>query len=332
MRPAIVGSTSPRAFVPDRPAAVMQVTLIHNPGAGKGGDVDSPASIEASIRAAGHDVHAQSADAPDWADALDRPAELVAVLGGDGTVGRVARRMIGRRVPIAALAAGTANNIAMTLGTEHMELRRQIAGWSGGRRLPFDVCVARGPWGTEHLLEGLGCGLFTWGMRNVDDAPGPEPATPGERIARVLAMLDEQVGAHPPTRIDATLDGNDVSGDYVLLEAMNTRFVGPNLFLAPDGHPADGLLDVITVREDERDAFREHLASWKRGALRPPDWPARRGRHLTLQWTGFPLHLDDRLWPDAQVPRGDGGTIELEVEQGALEFLVPQDTEHPPVA
>ena len=310
----------------------MQVTLIHNPGAGQGGDGDSPADIEAAIRAAGHAVHAQSCDDPEWSAALERPADLVAILGGDGTVGRVARRMIGRGVPIAALAAGTANNIAMTLGTEHMEPRRQVAGWSAGRRLPFDVCVARGPWGTEHLLEGLGCGLFTWGMRTAEDAADDEPATPGERIARVLAMLHERVGAHPSTRIEATLDGNDVSGDYVLLEAMNTRFVGPNLFLAPDGHPGDGLIDVIAVREDDRDAFREQLASWKRGALRPRDWPSRRGRHLVLQWTGFPLHLDDRLWPEADAPRGAAASVELEIERGALEFLVPQDTEHPAVA
>lgn len=311
----------------------MRVTLIHNPDAGKGGGGDTPTSIEAAIRAAGHEVHARSCDDADWAAALEQPTDLVAVVGGDGTIGLVARKLVGRGIPIAALAAGTANNIAMTLGTEHMDAARQVAGWTHGRRLAYDVCVARGPWGTEHLLEGLGCGLFAWGMRTAD-APreAAEPPTPEARIARVLAMLNEQVGAHPTTRIQATLDGNDVSGDYVLLEAMNTRFVGPNLFLAPDGHPGDGLLDVITVDDDARDDFREQLASWRRGALRPPEWPSRRGRRLSLQWTGFPLHLDDRLWPDEAWTRGAAGAIEIEIDPGALSFLVPQDTEHPPLA
>jgi hypothetical protein len=53
---------------------------------------------------------------------------------------------------------------------------------------------------------------------------------------------------------------------------------------------------------------------------------------LSLQWTGFPLHLDDRLWPDDEQARGAAGTIEVEVDPGALQFLVPHDTEHPPVA
>ncbi len=117
---------------------------------------------------------------------------------------------------------------------------------------------------------------------------------------------------------------------------MNTRFVGPNLFLAPDAHPGDGLLDVITVAEDARDAFRSHLASWRRGALRAPDWPARRGRRLTLQWTGFPLHLDDRRWPDAKrLPPAAGGPpvqVDLAMRHAALEFLAPADTAHPALA
>ena len=160
------------------------------------------------IRAAGHDVWAQSCDDPDWAAALDRPTELVAIVGGDGTIGRVARRLVGRGVPIAALAAGTANNIAMTLGTEGMAVERQVAGWSQGRRLDYDVCVARGPWGVEHLLEGLGCGLFAWAIRTADDVDAAaKPRKPDARIAHVLAMLNEQVGAHPTTRIQATLDG-----------------------------------------------------------------------------------------------------------------------------
>jgi diacylglycerol kinase family enzyme len=311
----------------------LQVTLIHNPDAGKGGAGAPSDHVAATIRAAGHTVHAQSCDDPEWAQALVRPTELVAIVGGDGTIGRVARRMLGRGIPIAALAAGTANNIAMTLGTDDMALEQQVAGWSGGRRLAYDVCIARGPWGTEHLLEGLGCGLFAWGMRTADDGPQHDDKAPAARIARVLAMLNEQVGAHPTTRIHATLDGVDISGDYLLLEAMNTRFVGPNLFLAPDGHPGDGLLDVVTVANDAREAFREQLASWRRGALRPPDWPTLRGRVLSLQWTGFPLHLDDRLWPDDERAAPDEPVdVEVEVQRAALEFLVPADTDHPPVA
>jgi diacylglycerol kinase family enzyme len=309
----------------------MRVTLIHNPKAGAGGarvDIDRIADL---VRAEGHTLRLQATH-PGWESVLDAPADLVAILGGDGTVGEVARRMIGRGIPLAALAAGTANNIAMTLGTEHVDVEKQVKGWTGGRRLAFDACRADGPWGSCHLLEGLGCGLFTWGMRTAEQDAHAAGKQPDGKLAAMLAMLSERVSAHPTTRIDGTLDGEEISGDYVLLEAMNTQFVGPNLFLAPQGRSGDGLLDLISVEDSARAQFREHLQSWRRGALRPAQWPSRQGRHLTLRWSGFPLHLDDRFWPGDDAHNGRAPLrIDVRVEPGALEFLVPAATDHPPV-
>jgi len=310
----------------------MRVTLIHNPGAGEGGQREGARTIERAIRAAGHTLESVSCADADWAKALERPADLVAVHGGDGTIGRVAKRIIGRHVPLAALAGGTANNIAMTLGTESLAVDDQVNGWVGGRRIAFDACVARGPFGTRYLLEGLGAGLFTWAMRTADSEAVERNDEPQARVAHTLAMLGEQVAAHAPTRVQATLDGNDLSGDYIVLEAMNTQFIGPNLFLAPDGHPGDGLLDVVTVTDEYRVEFRDQLASWKRGALQPHAWPSRRGRHLQLRWTGFPLHLDDESWPQPDRPEEQADhLIDVTVLPSALEFLVPADHAHPPV-
>jgi len=308
----------------------MRVTLIHNPGAGAGSarvDVDDLATL---IRGEGHTLRVQATE-EGWETALDAPADLVAIVGGDGTVGEVARRMIGRGVPLAVLAAGTANNIAMTLGTEHCGADAQVKAWNSARRLVFDACRAEGPWGCRYLVEGLGCGLFTWGMRAADRSAHTDGAAPAEKLAAILAMLSERVSSHATTRIEGTLDGDDISGAYVMLEAMNTQFIGPNLFLAPQGRPGDGLLDIVSVEDSARAQFREHLQSWRRGALRPAQWPSRQGRHLVLRWSGFPLHLDDRFWPGDGRVRDDTVQIDVRVVPAALECLVPPDTEHPPV-
>ncbi|MEO8627522.1 MAG: hypothetical protein ABI612_05390 [Betaproteobacteria bacterium] len=50
----------------------------------------------------------------------------------------------------------------------------------------------------------------------------------------------------------AVLDGNDISGVYIMFQAMNIQRVGPNLFIAPDADPGDGLFDVVLLAEDER--------------------------------------------------------------------------------
>lgn len=315
-----------------RPAAGprVNVVLLHNPGAGSGSGSDALAELARTIRAEGHALRMQSTRDKAWKRTLDEPSDLVAVLGGDGTVGRVAKHLLGRGVPLAVFAAGTANNIALTLGIEGTSAAAQVASWSDPRRLTFDAAVARGPFGAQALIEGLGCGLLVWGMRHANDDASCDESREA-RMARVLTMLMEQSAAHPAVRVEATLDGHDVSGDYVLLEAMNTQFIGPNLFLAPSGHPGDGLLDVVTIASDARDAMRERLASWQRGALRPSDWPTRQGKELVLQWSGFPLHLDDDVWPE-EGSAGEGpARIEVTMQPGALEFLVPRETEHPPV-
>ena len=302
----------------------MRITLIHNPGAGAG--TSSIEAIERAIRAAGHDVLSVSSDAAGCASALREPADIVAVSGGDGTVGRIAKQMIGSGVPIAVLAAGTANNIALALGLDALPVEQQISRWPHAGRFAFDVLIATGPWGSEPLIEGLGVGLFASAMRRDRDAPRDEEAQPSERLARSLQMLKERAGAFETTHVHASLDGRDISGDYVLFEVMNTPFVGPNLFLASSARAGDGALDAVFVTNEERARLADHLASWHRGALRSsPALASASGRVLTMTWTGFDLHLDDRVWPDKTVNRSDraDAPIEVRVEPGAVEFLIP---------
>ena len=93
----------------------MRATLIHNPGAG---DDRQPTGrqIEVLMKEAGYKVRYQSTKEKGWTKVLKKEADFVVVAGGDGTVSKVARRLIGTGVPIAVLPVGTANNISRTLG------------------------------------------------------------------------------------------------------------------------------------------------------------------------------------------------------------------------
>src|SRR5262245_23742673 len=139
----------------------MKVTLIHNPSAGEGDRSDAD-EIIAIIRAAGHQVAYQSSKEKNWQAALEQPADLVAVAGGDGTVGKVARPLLGRSIPIAVVPQGTANNLAHTLELMGIPLKQLVASWATARHLAFDIGVAGGPWGQDNFLESLGTGLFAW--------------------------------------------------------------------------------------------------------------------------------------------------------------------------
>ena len=301
----------------------MHITLIHNPGAGSG-DRPDRARLEALLQAAGHEVFYQSADAEDWDAALKRPAELVVVAGGDGTVGRVARRLAGAGVPFAALPTGTANNISRSLGLMDHSIEEHIALWPRARRLQLDLGIARGPWGEEAFIEGIGLGLFAWMMPLADQSPALAAITDAdEALSYALKMLRRLLEEHQPDRIRATLDGTDISGDYLLFEALNLPYVGPNLFLAPDAKPDDGLLNVVMVDEAHRNELLECITHWHEGKSTPPRLPTARGKRLLVEPVADNVHIDDKLWRPGDNERPARGDIEVRLQGGAVEVLVP---------
>jgi diacylglycerol kinase family enzyme len=301
----------------------VRVTLIHNPGAGAQADGDAQKLIEL-LHDAGHEVRYQSAKDDDWEKALDWPADVVAVAGGDGTVARVAKRIVGRKLPIAALPSGTANNIARTLGLVDRPFEELVRAWPEARRVKLDIGVAKGPWGERYFIEGVGTGLFATllstrnAKRKTLDRKHPE-----KRVTGALEMLKDLTSRCPPIEMNVALDGRDISGRYLLFETMNIPYVGPNLFLAPDSQPGDGTFDVVVVTEAERDRLTHYLESWQTNRERLSVLPSYRGKHVQMEWDGFELHIDDDLWPeDDKKNRPERATIDLRIA-ASVQFLAP---------
>ncbi len=303
----------------------MLLTLIHNPGAGDE-EEHSAEHLQALIHEAGHTVRYQSSDDDDWEDALSEPGELVVIAGGDGTVGKVARKLIGKNVPMTVLPVGTANNIAKTFGLTEIPFDQLVAAWSEGRIMDFDSGIATGPWGTRQFIEGVGTGLFARTMLRLDTEYEPALAGaegPEEEIEAVLLVLKRRLQQFQPQDLKLTLDGNDLSGNYLLFEAMNIRFLGPNLFLAPEAEPGDGLLDIVLLESSDKPELYEYLSAHLNGQLRPPGLRVVRGRHLQLMWEGFDIHIDDEAWPTKDSAEKATGLIDVKILPGSLKFLLP---------
>jgi diacylglycerol kinase family enzyme len=300
------------------------ITLIHNPGAGVDDQPDGE-TLLSIIRAAGHEVRYQPCENGTWASALDEPADLVAVAGGDGTVGRVAKKLIGRDIPVAPLPLGTANNISKTLGLADLSLTDIVAGWKSARHVSFDAGVAKGPWGSRYFMEAFGLGLFACTLPIADGNRKLKALKDADaKVAHAIGLLRQRLEDCPPNALDLRLDGRDTSGDYVMLEAMNMAFVGPNLYLAPDLDPDDGMLDVVVVTSEERDKLHDSLATWQEGELEHPKLTRHLARVIELEWTGFEVHFDDEAWPAKDDERPALTRIEVTVERDALKFVAPR--------
>ena len=294
----------------------MRVTLLHNPGAGSQGEGDAR-RLQKLLEDAGYRVRYQSSKDDDWKEVLESAADLVVVAGGDGTVARAAKRMVGRGTPLALLPSGTANNIARSLGLLERPFEELVRGWQGARRVKLDIGTAAGPWGERHFIEGVGAGLFARLLAH--------PAKSKRKgVEGALRRLQQFAARCEPVELAALLDGKDISGRYILFEALNLPYVGPNLHLAHDSRPGDGQLDVVMVTEAERDRLLHYLEQWQDNRERLAMLPTLRGARLQIEWTGFELHIDDKLRPkEDAAPEDIAGIVEARLDGAALEFLVP---------
>jgi diacylglycerol kinase family enzyme len=298
----------------------VRVTLIHNPGAGRQGG-DEGAALRRLLGECGYEVRYASAKEDGWKQALEESAELIVVAGGDGTVARVARRMVRRAVPLAVLPSGTANNIARSLGLIGRPFEELVRRPQSARRVKLDVGVAEGPWGERYFVEGVGAGLFA----DLLGSAASEALKSGKPpVESSLRRLRDLAAGCEPDEIAARIDGRDISGRYLLIEALNIPYVGPNLHLAHESRPGDGELDVVLVSEAERDRLLYYLDHWQDNRERLALLPTLRGRRVEIEWTGFALHIDDKLHPKADAkPKNMAGQVEVRLDGDAVEFLVP---------
>lgn len=289
----------------------MRVTLIHNPSAGAGRVPDCHGMVEA-IEDLGWKV--APFDKGEIDAAVEKPGEAILVAGGDGIVGRVAKRLAGTGIPMGVIPTGTANNVARTLGIG-IDARAAID--LLGRATVRDVDlgqVVQGEAEGQLFLEGFGVGIFAWVMA--------ERATKKhKKLRRAFGLIAKELQDYDPHRARIDIDGRDVSGEYLLAAVMNLRSLGPALGLAPDAQFDDGLLDVVLVRPEHRDALHAHL---KRAALEGdialPRFEVYRGEHVRISGHGKWAHVDD-------CPREFEGDVEASVQPGAVKFLVPPSTE-----
>ncbi|HET6566999.1 MAG TPA: diacylglycerol kinase family protein [Rhodothermales bacterium] len=307
----------------------MRVTLMHNPRAGD--EQVKPDELMEALRNAEYDPAYQSIKKKGYEKALRDPGALVVIAGGDGTVEKVARSLIGRGIPIGVLPLGTANNVATTLGIEG-PYEQIISSWSLDRRQSFDVGALQSPWGDGYFIEAAGLGLFPHTM-SVADADGEDSgaSTTAEELRISYDRIKRLLPDYASQTYTITVDGYDLSGEYLLVEAMNTSWIGPNLHLARTADPGDGLLDLVLSRADKRDELLRYLSV--SGPGEPADLPVtiRRGRHIQIRWSGSKLHVDDEIWPEEDQDADEAPSakrselLDVRIRPGALEFLVPPD-------
>ncbi|GAB3268787.1 diacylglycerol kinase family lipid kinase [Larkinella harenae] len=292
--------------------------LLHNPGAGD--EEHSKKELMALIESEGFVCRYASTKKSDWKE-LKTDVDFLVVAGGDGTVRRVAKHLLNRKLiekpyPIALLPNGTANNIAGALHIPVDDPLPIVKSWKKGERKRFDVGLVEGLSKHHFFLEGIGYGVFPKLMKEMDKREEKSDDSPEDRLKTALEVLAEIIQSYKTRHCQIEIDGVDYSGDYLLVEVMNIRSIGPKLVLDPAADPGDGQFEVVLVAENQRDVLATYVQNRLQGVEGDYWGTILKGRSIRMKWEGAELHLDDQL-----VKSKKARNIQISLHEGALSFL-----------
>jgi diacylglycerol kinase family enzyme len=282
----------------------------------------SRSELEAILRDAGYHVRYQTTKGT-WKKVLQQPADLIVAAGGDGTVRKVATQLAessASPVPFAIVPLGTANNFARTLQIDDA-LAKRVKRWRRAKPIRLDLGMVTVRRRSRPFVEGVGGGLLAAAIVH-----GPEEVEDRSNSARderrlALELLARLAKENEPERWEIELDGKDLSGDYIAVEALNIGLVGPNVSLAPRADATDGELDLVTIDADSRRALGRQLDARLAGRTpRATDLTCHRFRRARLRPPhGAPFRVDDGSRPWHGTERSV--TIDISVRPGAVRMV-----------
>lgn len=276
--------------LPPRGIKNVQANLIYNPNSGMFNSLSAEELQEALSRAGYEPVYTVTNSEADLDPILASAEGLLVVAGGDGSVRSVVTRNLERRLPVALVPLGTANNIARLFGITGSPLE-VIAGLREPGKAYLDVGSVSAPWGQDYFLETFGIGLWA----SILKVYQPEK---GRSLARSISAGVQALADYDPIRPRLWLDGEEITGQYVLIEALNTNAFGPRIKAAPEADPADGYFDLVSLQEEQRESLLAYIIAMLNEELpEMPGFDLRRGRQLRIEWSGFPIHVDAEVRP-----------------------------------
>jgi diacylglycerol kinase (ATP) len=258
------------------------VTVIVNPRSGKWRGAEFGRVVADRLRERGHVVTEAVTERVGHAVELTRVAaaggqEVVAAVGGDGTVSECAAGLVGTACRLALVPAGTGNDLARGLGIPpDPEAAAAIIDRGCTRRLDA--------WrlNDQVFVNVAGVGFDAEVAASMRE-PGHRLGGTVGYILGVLAVLRR----YRPRALRLRVDETECSGRAMMVVLANAPYYGGGMKVAPTADPSDGLLDVIVIQEVSRLRFLAQFPRVFRGThVTDPAVKQFRGRVITIEGDG----------------------------------------------
>ena len=300
-----------------------RVKLIANPGAGKAAEAakDLKLVLE-SLEKLGIKADVALAKPKEKATPIAKRAvkngyKTVIAMGGDGTLEAVMRGMVGSKVHLGIIAAGTENNIARSLGIPK-DVRAACALIASDNTRKLDVGQVKTRKGRkfsffELATVGLGAALYPEATR----AAGGQLS--GVKDA-VMTLLHQDISPKVFLTLD---DESKIEAETMLVMASNTPAFGKKFLVAPNASLQDGLLDISVYQGFSKAELLGYYAKVMDGGYSGD------GKVQRYQARKLKVKSSPRLKIMADGVELGKGTVTIKMHPGALRVIMPDKSPRP---
>lgn len=265
--------------------------------------------LEAAFAAAGVEIELYVVDGGQVADCIGHLAKepVIAVGGGDGTLGQAAGMLAGTDTALAILPLGTRNHLARQLGIP-LDLAEAAKVIAAGRSAPMDLAKA----GQRVFVNNASAGLYTRLVRVRDAAIGPKWLATIPAVWHVLRNLQDR-------RISLTVDGEPQTIKTPLLFIGNNRYSLEPGSIGERDSMSDGLLSVYALAPKSAGQL---IAFVLRAMLGHADLNADFAAFAEAKTVIVEGHGSARIAYDGEVERATL-PLKFEIMPAALQVIVP---------
>jgi len=241
--------------------------------------------------------------------AVEAGSDIVAVVGGDGTVNTIGRELVGSEASLAIVPVGSGNGFARHFGIP-LWPERAVAALAGASVKRIDVGVVN----DRPFLVTCSMAWDAAVVRSFEKMPVRGI------IPYVFAGVQELFG-YVPQRMDVVLDGSEKLHfpDPFFFTIANLTQYGGGARIAPGARPDDGQLELVVALRSDGPKLLVNIGRLFDGSInRIPEVVSKKFKtlHVTRPEPA-PIQMDGEL---VEAP----SEIRVEVMPAALKVLVPK--------
>ena len=293
----------------------MTWLIVHNPAAGRRGDVSArleralaDTGIDHTMAVSEHVGHVAELVAAAVANGITRFASV----GGDGTAHLVLNAMLADEwaapPTLAIIPAGSGSDFIRTFALPRT-LEGGVGVLAGDDRYRCDVGLISGGFGRRYFLNAVNFGVVAAAAARAERLPRP---LGGLRYTTAFWL---SLAGFRPAPVEVVVGKRTLAGPGLNVVVANGQFFGGGLNIAPQASVMDGVFDVEVFAGPRRNAFAVMPRVIRGLHLRHRAVSIGRGAAITVQ---VPHH-----WPvEADGESIGTGPAQVQVVPGAIDFKI----------